>query len=76
MVYALNGYINASEWNPVDMEANLTLVSEFNYSYSMEVTPLLEFGPYYEEGNPVWITQTFQYPYNGETQAFGGNSNS
>lgn len=76
MVYALNGYINASEWNPVDMEANLTLVSEFNYSYSMEVIPLLEFGPYYEEGNPVWITQTFQYPYNGEAQAFGSNSNS
>lgn len=76
MVYALNGYINASDWNPVDEEGNLTLVSEFNYTYSIEVTPLLELGPYYEEGNPVWITQAFQYPYHGETQAFGNMSGS
>ena len=58
------------------MSENIIIVSGFNYTYSIEVTPLLEFGPYYEEGSPVWITQTFHFPYNGETLAFGNSSTS
>lgn len=34
-----------------------------NITYGFEVTPVVEFGPYYAAGTTQWISHTFEYPF-------------
>ena len=52
----INGF-NASGIN------NMHYLKSYNLTYSLEVTPVVEFGPYYESGTTQWISHTFEYPY-------------
>lgn len=38
-------------------------VSSYNVTYRIEINPIVEFGPYYIIGSPVWISHTYTYPY-------------
>lgn len=44
---------------------NIPYVKSYNVTYNLEVRPVVEYGPYYVIGNPVWISRTFEYPYQG-----------
>lgn len=37
--------------------------SNYSLTYRLEVTPVVEFGPYYVTGQTQWISHTIQYPY-------------
>lgn len=39
------------------------LVNSYNVTYSVEVAPVLEFGPYYLTGPTQWLSHTFQVPF-------------
>ena len=42
---------------------NLVHLNSYNLSYAIEVTPIIEFGPFYNVGKAVWVSHTFTYPY-------------
>ena len=37
-------------------------VTSYNFTYSVEVTPIVEAGPYYVIGQSVWVTKSFVGP--------------
>ena len=75
-VYGLSNCFNNNYTdNLTAYTVKIVKVDEFNFTFSIEVTPLLELGPYFEVGSPVWITQNFIFPYHGETRAFVNSSN-
>ena len=42
---------------------NGVLVPSYNVTYSLEVAPVVEFGPYYLTGTTQWLSHTFQVPF-------------
>lgn len=40
--------------------------SSYTLDYSIQVTPVVEFGPYHFAGSATWVSHTFQYPLNGQ----------
>ncbi len=45
----------------------LKYVKNYSLTYSLEVVPIVEFGPYYLQGSAQWISHSFTYPYSSNT---------
>lgn len=50
-----------------DSVQNVLYARSCNITYSIELQPLLEIGPYYSEGKTIWISHSFLYPFNQST---------
>ena len=57
----LNSGVNGNTLHPPIN--NLSHIRSYNLTYSIEVTPIVEFGPYYITGKTQWISHTFEYPF-------------
>ncbi len=44
-------------------ENGIDYASSYNFTLRLEVTPVLEFGPYHFTGSSQWISHSFQYPF-------------
>lgn len=40
---------------------NIPYISSYNLTLNVEIRPIVEWGPYYAEGVPIWLNHTFEY---------------
>jgi hypothetical protein len=45
------------------IENGIHFVSSYSLTYTLELVPILEIGPYYVLGNKILISHTFKYPF-------------
>lgn len=44
---------------------HMELASNYSITYRIQVTPVVEFGPYHYAGKTQWVSHTFEYPQQG-----------
>ena len=57
----INFTVNSSFNDPTVLD--IIHIKSYNVAYSLEVTPIVEIGPYYITGKTQWISHTFEYPF-------------
>lgn len=51
-----------SYYDSTQLLVGVNNVTSYNFTYSVEVTPIVEAGPYYVIGQSVWVTKSFVGP--------------
>lgn len=48
-------------------ENGIKYATNYSLTYSLELVPIFEAGPYYAIGHKIWISHTFKYPFSNLT---------